>query len=160
MHEWERQVVPGELNCGIVEIDQEKRQLIAAIDELQAMCKEVDLRNPRGEQSGVETPSHRPLDALLTDLMNLIFDHALEEEQLMKSVGYSKHQTHAYERHVEDHADIAERLASIIVELEESSSVARVRSLLSLTHRWANEHIRDHDIPFAEYFHTAGELRS
>ncbi|WP_227816117.1 hemerythrin domain-containing protein [Nitrogeniibacter aestuarii] len=118
-------------------------------DRLGALCAA-----PEGRDSC--DACHRPgasecqrgLSPLLDEVAGFIFMHFINEERMMKSVGYSTHEPDLHAGHVEDHANLCEALFQIITDIDKAPAVSLIRRLQAVLDRLTHQHIPDFDTPF------------
>lgn len=141
------------IDTGIPEIDYEIVYAGRTMDRVRSLCADFDIRMDAGICPEVTPACAQELQDVLSDLMQYLVEHFVTEERLMKDVAFPHREPDLYGRHVEDHANIMEEAARLIVELERLPTVATLRGLYRLMESWTLRHISEFDLTFAAAGH-------
>ncbi len=137
--------LPAGLNTGNAELDFGHAQLLACIASLRKLCAyptNSSCNTCNGAQRGRCESS---LIGLLGDLLIFILDHFQAEERAMRESMLYMVDRHVCEAHMEDHAQISQKIQQIVSQIDPSKTVVLVRELDHLLERWVTHHTVLHD---------------
>ena len=142
---WNLTSLPRTLRTGVDLIDREHEYLIDRLDLLKQICGSgqgscTSCDDTR--QAGCDTT----LGEMLTELLAYMVEHFRHEENLM--VGLPEWMR---ERHVVEHANIAERFSKLLRDSEaDTGIIASPAALQDILTHWLENRIQQWDIPIAD----------
>lgn len=111
----------------------------------------------RGLTADSETALAEPAEGwggfadLLFETIAALEDHASEEERFMKLLDFGGQWPLQYERHIEDHASLAETMCAVVEAYGTEETLLCARRLHELLIRWKDDHIENHDKPLLNW---------
>ena len=137
--------LPAAFNTGIAHIDFGHAQLLTSISSLRKLCVKpasVSCNTCDRSQRGNCESS---LIGHLGDLLIFILDHFQAEEKAMRDSLLYMVDRHVCEAHMEDHAQISQKIQQIVAAIDQSKTVQLVDELDQLLERWVSNHAVLHD---------------
>lgn len=144
-------LLPDALATGFAMIDEEHRQLKAAINRLRTICDDFDNKQTCAGCSvdRISACESSLLDCV-SDLLGYVVEHFRTEENLMKDLGISMKHRERYLSHAEDHANIADRIALLARLTDQQLTVQAIADTAAVLSRWLDHHIQHHDVPMLQ----------
>ena len=139
------QNLPSALDTGIAHVDFEHAQLLSCMTTLRKLCStpaSSSCLSCGNFQRGI---CESTLIGLLGDLLAFILDHFHSEEKAMRESMLYMVDRHVCEAHMEDHAQISEKIQQIVAAIDPAKTVLQVRELDQLLERWVSNHVVLHD---------------
>jgi len=132
------------LTTGVESIDREHAQLIFHESLLASICC-------TGQEECFacaldrRTRCNRQLVDVYEELLDLLIDHFHSEERLMAHLPRE-----LAEAHKKEHADLSERLASLVLVPHDRPIMTKPSALHEIVSHWLTDHITQWDIPLAK----------
>jgi hemerythrin-like metal-binding protein len=137
--------LPSALDTGIAAVDFEHAQLLSCMATLRKLCATPFSNSCIACDNGQRGNCESTLIGLLGDLLAFILDHFHSEEKAMRDSLLYMVDRHVCEAHMEDHAQISEKIQQIVAAIDPSKTVQQVRELDQLLERWVSNHVVLHD---------------
>jgi hemerythrin-like metal-binding protein len=137
--------LPASLDTGIATVDFEHAQLLSCMATLRQLCSTPFSNTCFGCDSNQRANCESTLVGLLGDLLAFILDHFHSEEKAMRDSLLYMLDRQVCEAHMEDHAQISEKIQQIVAAIDPSKTVQQVRELDQLLERWVSNHVVLHD---------------
>ena len=137
--------LPPSLNTGIGFLDFEHAQLLSCMSTLRQICGDMT-RNSCNLCDGVQREKcESSLIGLLGDLLIFILDHFHQEERAMHDSLLYMLDRDVCEAHMEDHAQISEKIQKIVAANDPVRMVIQLRELGCVLEKWVSHHVLLHD---------------
>jgi len=137
--------LPPELVTGHKAIDAEHRFLISAIVNLRQVCIDLTgLQNCLSCSVDRSKQCEGQLISALGDVFAFVLEHFKTEESVMRDSMQLMVDRDVFQAHMEDHAAIAAKVQEIVLSLDASHTVLRIRELDALLTNWIEHHIGLH----------------
>ncbi|MEN9481047.1 MAG: hypothetical protein RLZZ298_2442 [Pseudomonadota bacterium] len=137
--------LPAALATGIATVDFEHAQLLSCMATLRKLCSTPSSETCFACDNTQRVNCESTLIGLLGDLLAFILDHFHSEEKAMRDSLLYMVDRHVCEAHMEDHAQISEKIQQIVAAIDPSRTVQQVRDLDQLLERWVSNHVVLHD---------------
>lgn len=135
---------------GVNEIDVEIRHAREMLGRARDLREQVESRIASDGNRNLLPACSQKLDDILSTLLNYLCQHCMDEEELMHFYGFNSLHPSLYAIHVEDHADITQKLAVLIGNNIDTPTVALLEQVDAFIEEWFTEHIPSHDYVFAK----------
>jgi hypothetical protein len=136
-------------DTGVAEIDIEIRYAREMLRRVRNLREQVESRIARDGNPALLPACARKLGDLLSRLLNFLYQHCVDEEELMHFCGFHARHPKLYAIHVEDHADITQQLAALIGNNIDIPTVTLLHQVEAFVEAWCTDHIPGHDLVFA-----------
>lgn len=144
--------LPPALNTGLHEVDFEHAQLLSCMASVRRMCGEYSTRSSCAGCNGAQRMDcESSLIGMLGDLLAFILDHFHTEERAMRDTLLYMVDRQVCEAHMEDHAQISEKIQQIVSALNPMETVVLLRKLDQVLERWVTHHVILHDQALARW---------
>ena len=137
--------LPSALNTGIAAVDFEHAQLLSCMATLRKLCATPSSDTCFACDNVQRRNCEVTLIGLLGDLLAFILDHFHSEEKAMRESLLFMVDREVCEAHMEDHAQISEKIQQIVAAIDPAKTVLQVRELDQLLERWVSNHVVLHD---------------
>lgn len=128
-------------------IDEEHRQLHAALARLRDTCARYDEKTScDGCSDELISECSREYYRSLGNVIEFMVAHFSSEEALFRDSGLAAEFHELYARHVEEHANLSERLSALAAD-NIDNVVASLQKMSEVLVQWLDRHILDYDIP-------------
>lgn len=143
--------LPPSLNTGIAIVDFEHGQLLSCMATLRQLCVDTSRNDCQLCDAAQHEKCESLLIGLLGDLLVFILDHFQQEEKAMHDTLLFMLDRDVCEAHMEDHAQISERIQKIVAANDPANTVVQVRELGFVLERWVSNHVVLHDQALANW---------
>lgn len=143
--------LPPSLNTGIGAIDFEHAQLLSCMASLRQLCVDTSRDNCQLCENARRVNCESSLIGLLGDLLMFIIDHFHQEEKAMRESLLYMVDRVVCEAHMEDHAQISEKIQKIVAANNPEKTVVLVRELELVLDDWVSHHVVLHDMALVKW---------
>lgn len=137
-------------HTGVAEIDVEIRHAREMLGRVRDLREQVESRIASDGNQNLLPACSQTLSDILSKLLNYLYQHCVDEEELMRFCGFNSLYPNLYAIHVEDHADITQKLAVLIGNNIDIPTVTLLGQVDAFIEEWFTEHIPSHDFVFAK----------
>lgn len=146
-----RHDLPASLDTGIDVVDFEHAQLLSCMATLRQLCVDTSRDSCHLCEDAQRVNCESSLIGLLGDLLMFIIDHFHQEEKAMRESLLYMLDRDVCEAHMEDHAQISERIQKIVAANNLAKTVVQVRELERLLDEWVSHHVVLHDLALMKW---------
>ena len=130
-----------------------KPSLRIGVPQIDAQHEALFERAARLDAAFLAGEPNKRLEELFAFLAGYVLEHFVDEEQLMRKMGYPR-----FGSHVQEHADFKRRLRSLVPQWDaEGESQALLTALLGFLDSWLTEHVSKSDQAIGEFARNRGE---